>query len=152
MGRQHCPLLPSANLKFAKVWSLYPPSNGELRPSCPHTIPCSFPPIAGTGDRIQEVNHIADPDMKPCLRYSHLSHPDIPVLKLEVETRHNVTVTFAIHQCCGSKYIEFGSGSVSRILAKLGSGSRVLVLLSILKEKIQNNVREKFFTLKQVYF
>ena len=28
-------------------------------------------------------------------------------------------------QCCGSKYIEFGSGSGSRILAQFGSGSRV---------------------------
>ena len=34
------------------------------------------------------------------------------------------------HQCCGFKYIEFGSGS--RILAQFGSGSRVK--LSILKE------------------
>ena len=44
-------------------------------------------------------------------------------------------------QCCGSKYIEFGSRSGSRILAQFGSGSRVI--LSILKEKIQNNFREK---------
>ena len=35
-------------------------------------------------------------------------------------------------QCCGSKYIEFGSGS--RILAQFGSGSSVIQ--SILKEKI----------------
>ena len=40
-------------------------------------------------------------------------------------------------QCCGSKYIEFGSGSGSRILAQFGS----MVILSILKEKIKNNFR-----------
>ena len=34
-------------------------------------------------------------------------------------------------QCCGSKYIEFGSES--RVLAQFGSGSRVM--LSILKKK-----------------
>ena len=43
------------------------------------------------------------------------------------------------YQCCGSKYIEFGSGS--RILAQFGSGSRAI--LSILKEKIQNSFIEK---------
>ena len=37
------------------------------------------------------------------------------------------------NQCCGYKYIEFGSGSRSRILAQFGSGSRVI--LSIWKEK-----------------
>ena len=42
-------------------------------------------------------------------------------------------------QCCGSKYIEFGSGS--RILAQFGSGSGYRVILSILKEKNQNNFR-----------
>ena len=46
-------------------------------------------------------------------------------LRLEISRRKR--------QCCGSKYIEFGSGS--RILAQFGSGSRVI--LSILKEKIQ---------------
>ena len=44
-----------------------------------------------------------------------------------------------LNQCCGSKYIEFGPGS--RILAQFGSGSRAL--LSTLKEKNQNNFREK---------
>ena len=48
------------------------------------------------------------------------------------------------NQCCGSKYIEFGSGS--RILAQFGSR----VILSILKEKIQNIFREKQIFLKQV--
>ena len=43
------------------------------------------------------------------------------------------------HQCCGSKYIEFGSGS--RILAQFGYGSRVM--LSILKKKNQNFFKEK---------
>ena len=42
-------------------------------------------------------------------------------------------------QCCGSKYIEFGFGSGSRILAQFGSK----VTRSILKEKILNNFREK---------
>ena len=31
---------------------------------------------------------------------------------------------FPFTQCCGSKYIEFGSGAGSRILAQFGSGSR----------------------------
>ena len=39
-------------------------------------------------------------------------------------------------QCCGSKYIEFGSGSRA--------------ILSTLKVKIHNNFREKLFSLKQV--
>ena len=40
------------------------------------------------------------------------------------------------NQCCGSKYVEFGSGS--KILAQFGSGSRSgsRVIQSILKEKI----------------
>ena len=42
-------------------------------------------------------------------------------------------------QCCGSKYIEFGSRSGSRILAQFWSRSGSRVVLSILKEKIQNN-------------
>ena len=56
----------------------------------------------------------------------------------------------AFEQWCGSKYIEFGSGS--RIMAQFGSGSRVI--LTTLKQKIQNNLnfREKLFSLKQVYF
>ena len=45
------------------------------------------------------------------------------------------------NQCCESKYIEFGSRS--RILAQFGSGSISRVILSILKQKIQNNFREK---------
>ena len=45
-------------------------------------------------------------------------------------------------QCCGSKYIEFGSGSGPRILAQFRSGSGSRVILSILKEKVQNNFRE----------
>ena len=49
----------------------------------------------------------------------------------------------SLGQCCGSKYIEFGSGS--RILAQFGSGSGYRVILSILKEKIQNNFRENNF-------
>ena len=47
-------------------------------------------------------------------------------------------------QCCGSKYIEFGSGS--RVLAQFGSGSRVM--LSILKKKI---ILEKNYFFIKVY-
>ena len=52
-------------------------------------------------------------------------------------------------QCCGSNYIEFGSGS--RILPQFGSGSGsgYNVMLSILKEKIENNFREKQFSLQK---
>ena len=46
------------------------------------------------------------------------------VLKIKISTGK---------QCCGSKYIEFGCGS--RILAQVGSGSRVMQ--SILKEKLK---------------
>ena len=63
------------------------------------------------------------------------------------------------NQCCGSKYIEFGSGSGSRSLAQFGSGSGSRssapfgssVMLSILKEKIKNNFREKLFFLTKSY-
>ena len=48
-------------------------------------------------------------------------------------------------QCCGSKYIEFGSGSM--ILAQFGSRSGVM--LSILKEKIKNYIREKQFSVQK---
>ena len=58
------------------------------------------------------------------------------------------------NQCCGSKYIEFGSGS--RILAQFGSGSRSgsgsRVILLILKEKIKNNVDKNNFRLKLFTF
>ena len=56
-------------------------------------------------------------------------------------------VTIWCEQCCGSKYIEFGSGS--QILVQFGSGSSVM--LSILKEKIKNNFREKLFCLTKRY-
>ena len=56
-------------------------------------------------------------------------------------------VTSLWHQCCGSKYIEFGPGYGSRILAQFGSGSRVM--LSILKQKFKNNFREKLFSLQK---
>ena len=48
------------------------------------------------------------------------------------------------NQCCGSKYIEFGSGS--------RSGSGFIVMLSILKEKVINNFKEKQFSLLSVFF
>ena len=60
--------------------------------------------------------------------------------------------SLSANQCCGSKYIEFGSGS--RSLAQFGSGSRSgpgsRVRRSILKEKIKNNFREKLFSWKSV--
>ena len=59
-----------------------------------------------------------------------------------------LTVISCFLQCCGSKYIEFGSGS--RILAQFGSGSGIRVILSILKEKIKNDFIEKLFSLKTV--
>ena len=59
------------------------------------------------------------------------------------DTNHLTTTPH--NQCCGSKYIEFGSGS--RIVAQFGSGSRSgsrsRAILSTLKEKIQNIFREK---------
>ena len=51
-------------------------------------------------------------------------------------------------QFCGSKYIEFESGS--RILAQFGSGSRFM--LSILTATIENNFREKQFSLQKYIF
>ena len=58
-------------------------------------------------------------------------------------SRIQILDRYLIVQCCGSKYryIEFGSGS--RILARFGSGSGYRVIQSMLKEKIQNNFREK---------
>ena len=56
----------------------------------------------------------------------------------------------ASHQCCGSKYIEFGSGSKS--LAQFGcgsgSGSRVMlpVIVNNLKEKTKSNLEFFFFS------
>ena len=47
-------------------------------------------------------------------------------------------------QCCGSKYIEFGSGSGSRILAQFGSGSRVIK--SILKENLLKRKTKEIVT------
>ena len=51
-------------------------------------------------------------------------------------------------QCCGFKYIEFGSGSI--ILAQFGSRSRVM--LSIMKKIIKTNFREDHFSLKSIFF
>ena len=42
----------------------------------------------------------------------------------------------AHQQCSGPKYIEFGSGSGSRILAQYGTGPESRVMLSMLKKKI----------------
>ena len=52
-------------------------------------------------------------------------------------------------QCCESKYIDFGSSGF-RILVQFGSGSKVMV--SILKEKIKNNFKEKQFSLIIYFF
>ena len=47
-AKEHClKVFPPYNLKFLKVWSLNHRWNGNKRPSSPHTIPCSCPPIAG---------------------------------------------------------------------------------------------------------
>ena len=47
-AKGHClKVFPPYNLKFLKVWSLNHRWNGNKRPSSPHTIPCSCPPIAG---------------------------------------------------------------------------------------------------------
>ena len=60
-------------------------------------------------------------------------------------------ILVSLRKCCGSKYIEFGSGS--RILAQFGSGSRSGVIKSVLKEKFLNNFIEKQFLLKKyLYF
>ena len=51
--------------------------------------------------------------------------------------------TSTFHQYCGSKFTEFGSGS--RILVQFGSvsGSRIIPVLSILKENFFKKYREK---------
>ena len=78
--------------------------------------------------------------MLDSLRYAMLSH------------KRSKNIFKSLKQCCGSKYIEFGSRS--RILALFGavsrSGSRVI--LSILKYKIKNDFRYNQFSLKTVYF
>ena len=63
-----------------------------------------------------------------------------------VHSKHTATLEIKISipssdQCCGFKYIEFGSGSM--ILDQFGSGSGSRVIQSIFKEKIKNNFREK---------
>ena len=60
------------------------------------------------------------------------------IMNTKVFKTSNRHFLLTVTQCCGSKYIEFGSGSK--------------VMLSILKVKIQNNFREKQCSLKQVYF
>ena len=67
------------------------------------------------------------------------------ILPFVVEV-NTLTEVYILHQCCGSKYIEFGSGS--RILAQFGS----IVRLSILHEKIKINFREKRFSLRKYFF
>ena len=58
----------------------------------------------------------------------------------------------ASHQCCGSKYIEFGSGSKNLAQfgcgSRSGSGSRVMlpVIVNNLKEKTKNNLEFFFFS------
>ena len=67
-------------------------------------------------------------------------HPDRGLLQ---------DVRYSNLQCCGSKYIDFGSGS----RAKFGSGSGFRVMLSILKKKKKTtNFREKLFSLKNILF
>ena len=55
-------------------------------------------------------------------------------------------------QCCGSKYIEFGSGS--GILAQFGSGSKSgsRVMPSILKEKIILILEKNKFLYRSIFF
>ena len=55
-------------------------------------------------------------------------------------------------QCCGSKYIEFGSGS--GILAQFGSGSKSesRVMPSILKEKIKIILEKNKFLYRSIFF
>ena len=71
-------------------------------------------------------------------------------LKYSQYFQRNKINSSCFYQYCGSKYIEFGSGSGSRILAQFGSGSRSgfgsKVILSILKDKIQNYSRGKLFS------
>ena len=52
-------------------------------------------------------------------------------------------------QGCGSKCIEFGSGSW--ILDQFGSEFGSRVMLSILKEKLRSNIKEKKFSLKNIF-
>ena len=69
--------------------------------------------------------------------------------RLSADTGMRLQKLLPFYQCCGSKYIEFGSGS--RILAQFGSGSDSRVMLSVWEAKFKNNFREKQFSLK-VYF
>ena len=55
-----------------------------------------------------------------------------------------------IYQCCGSKYIKFGSGS--GIFAQFGSGSGSRVIQSIMKEKIQNNFLLNKYQYQYIFF
>ena len=48
------------------------------------------------------------------------------------------------NQCCGSKYIEFGSGSRSRILAQFGAGSRKLLNMDLIRIRIHNTANTFF--------
>ena len=60
-----------------------------------------------------------------------------------------LTVNFTFNQCCGSKYIEFRSGS--RIFAQFGSGSRVTGKLLILRKKLALE-KKKYISLKKNLF
>ena len=54
------------------------------------------------------------------------------------------------HQCCGSKYIEFGSGSW--ILAQFVSGSGYKDNVNNLEKINLKIVSEEIFSLKKVFF
>ena len=65
---------------------------------------------------------------------------------------YDIWVPVDSNLCCGSKYIEYGSGYVSRILAQFGSGSGFMVKFSILKEKFKNDFKGTQFSLRYIFF
>ena len=58
----------------------------------------------------------------------------------QIRSGKNYADSDPLHYCLVKNSVEDPIGSGSRILAQFGSGSRVI--LSILKEKIQNNFNE----------